>query len=176
MWANRTRSSRWRWQAGRLRQAKYPLWLTSRLWHRRWMGNSAFAASMNMNLIDFPPWRKSGGLLEDVALLAEHLVLATEALELVHDVLMGRHGRRRPCVLVLRHPARERRTVHAKIVGDRALGAPTRQNEANGLILKLSRKTGLRHGDPPASYRALHFFDASPIGCHQGLMAWTGRA
>src|SRR5215211_96764 len=104
----------------------------------------------------------SGGPFEDVALLAQHLVLATQALELVHDVLFGRGGRRRPRVLVLRHPARERRTVHPKIVSDRALGAPTRQNEADGLSLKLSRKTGLRHGDPPASYRALHFSDASP--------------
>jgi hypothetical protein len=93
----------------------------------------------------------SGRLLEDVALLAQDLVLAPQPLELGHDVLMGRGGPRGPCVLVLRHPARERRTVHPKIVGDGTLGAPTRQNEADGLILKLFRKPCLGHGDPPAS-------------------------
>ena len=42
---------------------------------------------------------------------------------------------------MLRHPARERRTVHPKIVSDRALGAPTRQNEADGLIPYLDYTT-----------------------------------
>ncbi len=49
-----------------------------------------------------PPWR---GLLQDLPLLAQDLVLAAEALELVHDVLIGRRGRRGPGVLVLCHPA-----------------------------------------------------------------------
>src|SRR6478735_2006995 len=37
---------------------------------------------MSWNLIDFPPWRKSRGPLEDVPLLAQDLVLASQPLQL----------------------------------------------------------------------------------------------
>jgi hypothetical protein len=37
------------------------------------MGKSSFAASMRVNLIDFPPWRKSHDLLENTSLLAQLL-------------------------------------------------------------------------------------------------------
>lgn len=47
--------------------------------------------------------------------------------------------------------------------GNGTLGAPTRETEADRLILKVSRKTRLlRHGHPPASSRALHFSQKSP--------------
>src|SRR5215207_8873580 len=35
---------------------------------------------MNRNFIDFPPWRKSRGLLQDLPLLAQDLVLAPQPL------------------------------------------------------------------------------------------------
>src|SRR5215217_4979512 len=35
---------------------------------------------MNRNFIDFPPWRKSRGLLQDLPLLAQDLVIAPQPL------------------------------------------------------------------------------------------------
>jgi hypothetical protein len=41
---------------------------------------------MSWNLIDFPPWRKSRGPFQDLALLAQHLVLAPPPLQLSRHV------------------------------------------------------------------------------------------
>ena len=46
---------------------------------------------MSANLIDFPPWRKSGGPLQDVAFLREDGILAAQPLQLI----AGHGGRER---------------------------------------------------------------------------------
>jgi hypothetical protein len=56
-------------------------------------GNCSFAASTSVNLIDFPPWRKSRGPFEDLPLLAQDLVLAPQPLQLGRHVLLPLLGR-----------------------------------------------------------------------------------
>jgi len=48
---------------------------------------------MNRNFIDFPPWRKSRGLLQDLPLLTQDLVLAPQPLQLGRHVLLPLLGR-----------------------------------------------------------------------------------
>jgi hypothetical protein len=48
---------------------------------------------MNRNFIDFPPWRKSCGLLQDLPLLAQDLVLPPQPLQLGGRVLLALLGR-----------------------------------------------------------------------------------
>ena len=48
----------------------------------RLMGNSAFFASMNENLIDFPPWRKKRRALEKLAFLPKNFVLPAKPVQL----------------------------------------------------------------------------------------------
>ena len=56
------------------------LWLTPRTLQRRWTGNSSSPHRMRRNLIDFPPWRKSRGSLQNLAFLPQDLILAPQPL------------------------------------------------------------------------------------------------
>lgn len=110
------------------------------------MGSSAFFASMNENLIDFPPWRKNGRTLEDVALLSKDLVLPAQPLQLGRDIFRAGLGRLiDQAVPTATDPAHQRRKPDPKIVGDFALSAPTCLNQPNGLGFKLFRKSSLLH-------------------------------
>jgi hypothetical protein len=142
----------------------------------RLMGNSAFFASMNENLIDFPPWRKSGGALEDVALLPEDLVLPAKPLQLRRNILRAGLGRLiDQTVPAATDPTNQRRKSDPQVVGDLALRAPAGLHQPNGLGLKILRKSSLLHrGVPRPSLGTLHFSEASPLRVAALLNPFTG--
>jgi hypothetical protein len=94
----------------------------------------------------------SRGLLQDLPLLAQDLVLAPQPLQLGRHILLALRGR----VLDLKltaavDPVPQGRQANAEIRGNRPSAAATGQGEPYSLILKLFRKPCLGHGDPPAS-------------------------
>ncbi len=81
-------SLRWRSLAGRILQLKKPVLLTSRTaqWHLT--ENTTLFASMNENLLDFPPWRKEPRPSSKSSAYAEGSHTPCVARELLGDILM----------------------------------------------------------------------------------------
>ena len=77
-------------------------------------GNSAFFASMNENLIDFPPWRKKPRPFSDLAFLSEDFILLAQPCEFLADILMRTIEQIR--LLVLRSPPAQRRFRNSEII------------------------------------------------------------
>src|SRR3954466_6708109 len=108
---------------------------------------------MNMNLIDFPPWRKSGGALEDIPLLAQDLVLAAQPLQLGRDVLLGLDRWIIQALLAVAiHPGPQGGQSDPEILRNLPPRAPARLGKAHGLVSELWCKSSrMRHGAPPRS-------------------------
>src|SRR3954466_2501980 len=108
---------------------------------------------MNMNLIDFPPWRKSGGALEDIPLLAQDLVLAAQPLQLGRDVLLGLDRWIIQALLAVAiHPVPQGGQSDPEILRNLPPRAPARLGKAHGLVSELWCKSSrMRHGAPPRS-------------------------
>jgi hypothetical protein len=101
---------------------------------------------MSANLIDVPPGRKSGRLLQDVPLLTKDLVLPPQPLQL------GRHVRlclppsgQSLAIPAPANPADQRRQPDPKISRDLALAPPNRQRQPDRLVLKSPRKSSPLH-------------------------------
>jgi hypothetical protein len=108
---------------------------------------------MNRTFIDFPPWRKSRGLLQDLPLLAQDLVFTPQTLELGGHVLLPLLRRSVDLAFTAAiNPVAQGRQADAEIRGNRPSAAATGQGEPHRLILKLFRKACLGHGDPPRLY------------------------
>jgi hypothetical protein len=94
----------------------------------------------------------SRGLLQDLPLLAQDLVLAPQPLQLGGHVLLALRGRVLDLALATAiNPMAQGRQANAEIRGNRPSAAAAGQGEPYSLILKLFRKPCLGHGDPPAS-------------------------
>src|ERR1700722_3376906 len=115
--------------------------LTPRTLQRRWTGKSFFAASTRRNLIDFPPWRKSRGPLQDFALLPQDLILAPQPLQLSPHILMP-FGRRRFQITLpaLVDPSPQPRKPNAEIGGYLLLRSPARLDEPDRFSLEIPSK------------------------------------
>jgi hypothetical protein len=138
--------------------------LTPRTSHVRWTGNSAFAESMSLNLIDFPPWRKKRGPLQDVPLLAEDLVLTAQPFQSAdHIIVFCLAWPINLPIPASRDPSHQHRKPDPQIGSDPPLGSAAGLNQLNGLGLKFLREPSRsRHGGSPASRGTLHFSGASP--------------
>jgi hypothetical protein len=120
---------------------------------------------MNENLIDFPPWRKSRGLLQDLAFLSKDLILLAQAGELLADILMRTLEQIR--LLVLGSPPAQRRFHNAEIICNPLNAAPAGHRQPHGLAFELIRETPLfvpahSHLLYHSEGMALHFCRASP--------------
>jgi|SRR5688572_16924368 hypothetical protein len=105
---------------------------------------------MNRNFIDFDPWRKSLGLLQNLALLVQDLVLTPQPLQLGCRVLLALLGRIVDLTLAtaIQLVAQDRQ-ADPDIRGNLTLDSAAGQSKPYSLILKLFRKACLGHGDPP---------------------------
>src|SRR6476659_7229554 len=104
---------------------------------------------MSWNLIDFPPWRKSRGPLEDVPLLAQDLVLASQPLQLSRHVLLAILGQMVDLMLAPAiEPVPQGRQADPEILGDLASGSTAALSQPDRFILEFLRKAsvGLGHG------------------------------
>lgn len=93
IWVSKTASCRCRAQVGLTLKAWNQLGLMPSTLHMWLTGNSAFFALMDLNFIDFPPWRKSGGALEDIPFLPQDLVFAAQSLQFGRHIFRTRLGR-----------------------------------------------------------------------------------
>jgi hypothetical protein len=90
---------------------------------------------MSWTLTDFPPWRESGGPLQALPLLAQHLVLAPQPPQLGRHVLLaiGRgliHRSTAPRAA----PVAQRRQPGPETLSDLAPGAATGLDQAHRLV------------------------------------------
>jgi hypothetical protein len=127
---------------------------------------------MSANFIDFPPGEKSGGLFQDIPLLAEDLVLPAQPLELCRDIaLCRRRGVGSTPIPAPADPADQRRQPYPQITGDLALRPPAGLHQTDRFRLKFLRKPSLlHHRVPHSSSGTLHFSEASPP-CNCSIVA-----
>jgi hypothetical protein len=96
---------------------------------------------MSVNLIDFPPWRKSGGPFEDLSFLAQDLILAPQPLQLSRHVFLPICRRMVDLVLAPAiKPVPQGQHTDPEIFGNRAPGSPAGLDQTDGLILEFRRK------------------------------------
>src|SRR5439155_26601098 len=95
---------------------------------------------MSANLIDFPPGRKNGGVLQDVPLLPKDLVLPAQPLRLRRNRALRCGGVGSVPIPAPSDPADQRRAPNPKITRDLALRSPTGLRQADRFLRKLLRK------------------------------------
>jgi hypothetical protein len=94
----------------------------------------------------------SRGLLQDLPLLAQDLVLAPQPLQLSRHVLLALFGRIVDLTLAAAiNPVPQGRQANAEIRGKRPSAAAAGQGKPHSLILKLFGKACVGHGNPPGS-------------------------
>ncbi len=131
---------------------------------RRCTGNSFFASSTSLKLIDFLPWRKkrwpASGCPAPVG--RSRSPVAAASAPPPYPATPTRHVLPQPALGCGRSsgPASKARP---EILRDLPLGSAARPNKANRLLLKFLRKPALLlHEGPLASSGPLHFHEASP--------------
>jgi hypothetical protein len=88
---------------------------------------------------------KSSGPLQDLALLAQHLVLAPQTLELGNQILLSiRRWLFHLSVALPVNPGAQGRETNPEVTGDLATGPPAGPGQPHGLGAKLRRKLLLR--------------------------------
>src|SRR3954464_12392372 len=118
---------------------------------------------MSANLIDFPPGRKSGGLLQDVPLLPKDFVLPPQPLQLRRDLALCCRGVNSAPIPAPANPTDQRRQPDPKITGELARRATAGLRQADRFLLKFLRKPSLLcHRVPHSSLGTPHFSEASP--------------
>src|SRR3954451_21943422 len=119
---------------------------------------------MSANLIDFPPGRKSSGLLQDVPFLPKDLVLPPQPLQLHRDIALCGRGVDNAPIPAPADPTDQRRQPDPKITSDLALRATAGLRQADRFLLTFLRKPSLLcHRVPHSSLGTLHFSEASPV-------------
>jgi len=111
----------------------------------------------------------SRGLLQDLPLLAQDLVLTSQPLQLGRHVLLALRGRVLDLTLTAAaDPVTQGRQADPEILGNRPSAAATGQGEPYSLIPKLFGKAlvGLGHGDPPGSLKG------SPFSRSKSIAPW----
>src|SRR5207248_9600938 len=109
------------------------------------------------------PDEKSGGLLQDVPLLAKDLVLPAQPLQLCRDIALRCHRVDSVPIPAPPDPADQCRQANPQITGDLALRSTARLRQADRFFRKFLRKPSLLcHRVPHRSWGTLHFPEASP--------------